>query len=495
MSDVIRPTVSEQVRARLDHPVIDADGHSVEFMPALISYLREEGVTDLGRLFRSIGAGFGGASRAGASAAEIRAERIPSGPWWALPAQNTLDVATATFPRLLRERLDQFGIDFAVVYPTVSLGLIHSLDDDLRPRACRAVNRYHADAFRDLGDRITPVAVIPMQTPDEALAELDHAVGQLGMKAVMVASYAQRPVDAACARDPELLRHAFWLDFFGIDSEYDYDPVWARCVELGVAPGTHSGGMGWGSRRSPSTYMFNHIGHFAAAGEALCKALFFGGVTRRFPKLRVAFLEGGVHWAVGLLGDLVARWEKRNIEAVQRYDPRRIDRRLYAELFDAWAGPLKARMPGGDPARALQADVEAHDDFERCGIRRSEDVRDLFVPNFYFGCEADDPMTATAFDTRRTPFGARLSAIFSSDIGHWDVPDMTEVLEEAHEAVDRGWLDAVQFRDFTFANAARLYTDANPAFFQGTAVEEAVARELSGARGAAARAPATPSRQ
>ena len=72
-------------------------------------------------------------------------------------------------------------------------------------------------------------------------------------------------------------------------------------------------------------------------GEALCKALFFGGVTRRFPKLRVAFLEGGVHWAVGLLGDLVGRWEKRNIEAVQRYDPKRIDRRLYAELFDAWA--------------------------------------------------------------------------------------------------------------------------------------------------------------
>jgi hypothetical protein len=177
---------------------------------------------------------------------------------------------------------------------------------------------------------------------------------------------------------------------------------------------------------------------------------------------------------------------------VQRYDPKRIDRRLYAELFDAWAGPLKARMAGGDPAQSLQSDVKAHDDFERCGIRRPEDVRDRFVPNFYFGCEADDPMTGSAFDIRRTPFGAKLGAIFSSDIGHWDVPDMTEVLEEAHEAVEHGWLDAGQFRDFTFGNVVRMYTDANPAFFRGTTVEAAVERELSAARGAA-RAPATPS--
>jgi hypothetical protein len=40
--------------------------------------------------------------------------------------------------------------------------------------------------------------------------------------------------------------------------------------------------------------MYNQIGHFAAAGAALAKSLFLGGVTRRFPELRVALLEGGV---------------------------------------------------------------------------------------------------------------------------------------------------------------------------------------------------------
>ena len=37
--------------------------------------------------------------------------------------------------------------------------------------------------------------------------------------------------------------------------------------------------------------------------------------------------------------------------------------------------------------------------------------------------------------------GARLNALFSSDIGHFDVPDMTEVVPEAYELVEHGLLD------------------------------------------------------
>ena len=118
------------------------------------------------------------------------------------------------------------------------------------------------------------------------------------------------------------------------------------------------------------------------------------------------------------------------------------------------------------------------DDFEHVAASQPEELGDLFLPNFYFGCEADDPMTATAFDRSRTPFGQALHAMFSSDIGHWDVPDMTEVLEEAWEQVERGWLDRAAFRDFVFGNAARFYTDTNADFFRGTVVEQAVGAEL-----------------
>ena len=43
-----------------------------------------------------------------------------------------------------------------------------------------------------------------MHTPDEACAELEHAVRTLGFKAVLLAGYVQRPVAAVADRDPEL---------------------------------------------------------------------------------------------------------------------------------------------------------------------------------------------------------------------------------------------------------------------------------------------------
>jgi hypothetical protein len=64
--------------------------------------------------------------------------------------------------------------------------------------------------------------------------------------------------------------------------------------------------------------------------------------------------------------------------------------------------------------------------------------------------------------------------MMGSDIAHWDVPDMAEVLEEAWELVDRELIDAAGFEKFTFTNPVRFYTGTNPGFFKGTVVESAV---------------------
>ena len=70
------------------------------------------------------------------------------------------------------------------------------------------------------------------------------------------------------AAKPGAARPETWIDALGVDSAHDYDPVWRRCVELGVSPTFHSNGLGWGSRTSVSNYVHNHLGGFAAAGEA-----------------------------------------------------------------------------------------------------------------------------------------------------------------------------------------------------------------------------------
>ena len=84
-------------------------------------------------------------------------------------------------------------------------------------------------------------------------------------------------------------------------------------------------------------------------------------------------------------------------------------------------------------------------------------------------------MNATAFG-KSNPFGSKLNAIFSSDIGHFDVPDMAAVVPEAYELVEDGLITADDFRDFTFANAVRLWGTQNPDFFKGTVVARQAVR-------------------
>ncbi|MGB6563916.1 MAG: amidohydrolase family protein, partial [Candidatus Binataceae bacterium] len=325
---------------------------------------------------------------------------------------------------------------------------------------------------------LTPVAMIPMYTPGEAIVELEYAVKTLGLKVAMMPSLLRRPIRAAVGPGGEPNPYAQWLDMLALDSEYDYDPVWAKCQELGVAPTFHTVSKGVGTRISPSNAVYNHIGHFGVAGEAICKALFLGGVTRRFPKLKFAFLEGGVGWACGLYSDLIGHWKKRNPKALEDIDPANLNREMLAHLFQRYGGKtladkLERWKLEGESYSPRTADPNASlDDFEACAIERAEQIRDLFIPNFYFGCEADDAANAWAFNTKANPYRAQLNAVFGSDIGHFDVPDMTQVLTEAWELVDEELISETDFRDFVFANPVRLWAGNNPEFFKGTVVEQ-----------------------
>ena len=130
----------------------------------------------------------------------------------------------------------------------------------------------------------------------------------------------------------------------------------------------------------------------------------------------------------------------------------------------------------------MLAGIEAVDDFARCEITQTADIRDLFVPNFYFGCEPDDPVNVWAFRAKTNPFNARLQAFMGSDIGHFDCADMAGVLPEAHELVDEELLSAEDFRDFVFGNPVRLWAGTNPDFFTGTAIEKQAAEYLQADR-------------
>ena len=68
---------------------------------------------------------------------------------------------------------------------------------------------------------------------------------------------------------------------------------------------------------------------------------------------------------------------------------------------------------------------------------------------------------------KAVPLGARINAIYSSDIGHFDVVDRRDPLPEVFELVeDGGLITEEDSRDFVFANAVRLWGTQNPRFFE-----------------------------
>src|SRR5688572_24272477 len=149
-----------EIRAKVDHPIIDADGHLIEYLPLVRDILREQAgdaavtgldfVTSAGRLTRTF------------TREQMRAQAMVRSPWGGLPARNTLDRGTALLPALLAERLDEIGIDHAVLYPTYGLVPTNLDDGDLRRAVAHAFNTFYAEEFRDHRAVLTPVAIIPM---------------------------------------------------------------------------------------------------------------------------------------------------------------------------------------------------------------------------------------------------------------------------------------------------------------------------------------------
>jgi len=454
----VKTSPAAELRARLGHPVVDGDAHVIECDFAIYDFLRKVAGPEMAKKYED----------SQKSRGPSRYRQV----WWNSPSgPHTIDRATVMLPRLYRERLDEAGIDFAVVYTTHGLGTMHIADPEMRRAAHRALNMMYADMFAGVKDRLTPSAVIPMHTPEEAIEELAFVKNELGLKTVTI--------NTEIRRDDALTSPA-------MDDGHRYDPVWQACIDLKLSVACHNRLQGVGTTRgSPSNYIFNHLGGFSQGSDFFCRALIFGGVASRFPALKVAFLEGGVHWGAALYNSLFEYWEKRNMKQLEaNLDPEKVDIDLLEQMFARYGNdyltPERIRANPHHPNSAIPGpDNRAVDEWAESGIKRPGDIRDMFAQRFYFGCEADDRMNAVAFDTKLNHYKIRLNAMLGSDIGHWDVIDITNVLPEAWTLVDDELLTTDDFRDFVFGNAVDFHAGLNADFFAGTVVEDAAKKRLA----------------
>lgn len=181
--------------------------------------------------------------------------------------------------------MEMEGVDIAVLFPTMGLGLIarNGMDPLLSDALCRAYNNWIYDFCQHSPDQLKFAAMLPFHDVTLACRELRRCVTELGA----VGSFIR----------PNLVNGRYW------HSNY-WTPLYALHEELNVALGFHEGTGAWYSNMNVlygENRFYRHVAsHWIEMQQALI-ALIIGGVFEFHPKLRVGFLEAQNSWVPGLL--------------------------------------------------------------------------------------------------------------------------------------------------------------------------------------------------
>ena len=152
MEDSYTPSAAlRAIREQIDHPIVDADGHLLEFPPLVRDYVRDVAGESVARAFDT---------------ALVRADHddgliAPYRAFFSIPAENTLDRMTATLPSLLYRRLDELGLDYVLLYSTMGFRFMSYPDAEVRTAVARALNTYYAEMYDGLRDRLAAGGVHP----------------------------------------------------------------------------------------------------------------------------------------------------------------------------------------------------------------------------------------------------------------------------------------------------------------------------------------------
>ena len=119
------------ILANLAHPVVDADGHMLEHAPVFLDSLKQVTGTCTVKRYTAH------SKKARANLwhkmprRQVLDYQIARPPFWAVAAAHTLDRATSMPPGLLRDRLDELGFDYTIIYLTFGFFLINTPDEEL----------------------------------------------------------------------------------------------------------------------------------------------------------------------------------------------------------------------------------------------------------------------------------------------------------------------------------------------------------------------------
>ena len=258
-------------------PVIDADGHVFESDQDIFEYLpppyRGSDIVFATPFFPTLD-GF-----------HRQAQRVTDGRSGALEIPTGEDWLAY---------LDDANIAVSVLFPTSGLAFGMIPDPEWAAALARGYNDYLYDRFLRLNpDRLRGMALIPLQDPDRAIAELRRAVGDLGMVGAILPA----------AGLWEALGHRwFW-------------PVYDAAQELGCLLAVHGApSTGLGLDKLHKLIEVRTLTHGFSQMTQMTNMM-FEGVFDAFPRLRFAFCEAGCGWVPYLAERLDLEYKNRRIQA------------------------------------------------------------------------------------------------------------------------------------------------------------------------------------
>lgn len=262
----------------MSYPVIDADGHVMErpYQPPRV-FLDTHTQTRYwlieGKLI-SRPAGEGRGTSIGFidhPVSSVLGRKLPQ-------MQATDGGALDDIPGRLAD-LDQEGIDVQVLYPTTLLAIPFIRDKDYAMALCRAYHHYVAGKLKGQ-ERLRAVAVVPIQDPPSAIAEMRRAVKELAFVGVMIT-----PV----VGDGHNLKTLDAPEFF---------PFFEEADRLNVAVVLHSVAAAYDLpwQNIFDKFFYTHSVAHPFSQMIGLMTIIGGGLLERLPHLRFAILESGCSW-------------------------------------------------------------------------------------------------------------------------------------------------------------------------------------------------------
>lgn len=181
--------------------------------------------------------------------------------------------------------MDAMGIDVQALSPLPGQ-TIYAVPPDVGREAAHATNDGIAAAVARHPDRFVGLGVVPLQSPEFAIAELKRCTKELGLRGIEVSSH---------VNGREL-------------SEAEFRPIFAAAEEMGVLVFLHPLGFTHGERLR-NHYFNNLLGNPIDSTIAVAH-LIFDGVLEQLPGLKVCVAHGG-GYAATYWGRLDHAWRVR----------------------------------------------------------------------------------------------------------------------------------------------------------------------------------------